>query len=248
MTQKNFYEILGVVPEATYAEIKKAYRALAKQHHPDKNPESHDGHHDRFAEIAEAYRVLSNLNRRRDYDAQLFGTSSPHSGPQGPRRFYRPHYSGYPYFQYDFFTPFIHSFFVGDLRTRPSEKERMQRLFLNPRVLMIAVFGALYFFKFFTSMTGEITDKNIEEKLFQTQSYYLSVKNDEGVEKKKRVKPDLYQEVQTGDRIEKDFFSFTYRLNDREISYWSLPRFLLQVGMIHLVLSGGLWWLERRRR
>ncbi|MCF8720203.1 J domain-containing protein [Nitrospina gracilis] len=248
MTQKNYYEILGVAPDATYAEIKKAYRVLAKQHHPDKNPESRGGHHDRFAEIAEAYRVLSNLNRRRDYDAQRFGAPPPQSGPQGPHRFYRPHYSGYPYFQYDFITPFIHSFFVGDLRARPTDKDRFQRLFLNPKVLAVAIFGALYFFKFFTSMAGEVTDKNIEKKLFQTQSYYLSVKNGEGTEKKKRVKPDLYNEVKVGNRIEKDFFSFTYRLNDREISYWDLPRFLLQVGMIHLVLSGGLWWLERGRR
>ncbi|CAI2717894.1 J domain-containing protein [Nitrospina watsonii] len=247
MTEKNFYEILDVAPNATYAEIKKAYRALAKQHHPDANPDSREGQHERFAAISEAYRVLSNLKKRKDYDNRLFNTP-PHSTPQGARPFYRPHYSGYPYFQFDFITPFIHSFFVGDLAAAPDPRERMRRLFLNPKIFMMAVFGALYFFKFFTAMAGEVTDKNIEKKLFQTQSYYLSVKNDAGTVKQKRVKPDLYAHVQTGDRIEKDLFSFTYRVNNEIVSFWSLPRFLLQVGLIHLVLSGGLYWLERGRR
>ena len=248
MVEKNYYRILGVEPNATYPEIKKAYRTLAKQHHPDRNPDSREGRHDRFAEIAEAYAVLSNLKKRRAYDDRLFGPKTTPPSPHGRASFFRPHYSGYPYFQYDFITPFIHSFFVGDLRAIPTRKESLRRILLNWKTLLIAVLGALYFFKFFTSMAGVVTEKTIDERLFQTQSFYLKVKNDEGEIKKKRVKPDLYAEVKTGDRIEKDYFSLTYRLNDRDFSYWNLPRFLLQVGMIYLVLSAGLYLLERGRR
>jgi len=248
MTDKNYYRILDVEPNATYPEIKKAYRELAKQYHPDRNPDSREGRHERFADIAEAYAVLSNLNKRRAYDDRRFGAKTAPPSPHGRASFFRPHYSGYPYFQFDFITPFIHSFFVGDLRTVRTPRESLRRIFLNWKVLILALAGALYFFKFFTAMAGEITDKQIEDRLFQTQSFYLMVKNDAGEVKKKRVKPDLYAKAQTGDRIEKDYFSLTYRLNDREFSYWNPPRFLLQVGMIYVVVCGGLCLLERGRR
>lgn len=248
MTEKNYYQILGVQPNATYQDIKKAYRELAKKYHPDKNPESREGHHDRFAEIAEAYAVLSNLKKRRAYDDRFHAARTASAPPHGRPSFFRPHYSGYPYFQYDFITPLIHSFFLGDLRTARTRQESLRRIFLNWKVLAVSVLGALYFFKFFTSMTGVVTEKQIEDRLFQTQSFYLMVKTEDDEVKKKRVKPDLYAEVNPGDRIEKDFFSLTYRLNDREFSYWNPPRFLLQVGMIYLVLSGGLYLLEWGRR
>ena len=119
MTEKNYYQILGVEPNATYAEIKKAYRDLAQQYHPDKNPESREGRHDRFAEIAEAYAVLSNLKKRRAYDDRLYAAKAAPPSPQGRASFFRPHYSGYPYFQYDFITPFILSLIHISEPTRP---------------------------------------------------------------------------------------------------------------------------------
>ena len=64
---KNYYEILGVKPDATQEEIKKAYRKLAKQYHPDsKECDSEDNA--RFQEISEAYGVLSDAEQRRKYD------------------------------------------------------------------------------------------------------------------------------------------------------------------------------------
>ena len=64
---KDFYEILGVQESASQEEIKKAYRKLAKQHHPDANlgnPQAAD----RFKGIGEAYSVLSNPEKRKQYD------------------------------------------------------------------------------------------------------------------------------------------------------------------------------------
>ncbi len=65
--RRDFYEVLGVPRTATQDEIQRAYRKLARQHHPDVN--SDPGAEDRFKEISEAYDVLSDPQTRRRYDA-----------------------------------------------------------------------------------------------------------------------------------------------------------------------------------
>ena len=60
---KDYYQILGIPRTATADEIKKAYRRLASQHHPDKG-----GDTARFQEVEEAYRVLGDPEKRQDYD------------------------------------------------------------------------------------------------------------------------------------------------------------------------------------
>ncbi|MEO8634186.1 MAG: J domain-containing protein [Gemmatimonadales bacterium] len=64
---KDFYQVLGVPDSATPAEIKKAYRRLAKQHHPDANPNNPSAS-DRFKEISEAHSVLADADKRKQYD------------------------------------------------------------------------------------------------------------------------------------------------------------------------------------
>ncbi len=67
MAGKDFYQILGVPDSAAPEEIKKAYRRLAKQHHPDANPNNPSAG-DRFKEISEAHSVLSDADKRKHYD------------------------------------------------------------------------------------------------------------------------------------------------------------------------------------
>src|SRR3954467_3552325 len=81
-TKRDYYEVLGVERGASETEIKKAFRRLARQLHPDANPDDPEAE-DRFKELAEAYEVLSDAERRQLYDQYghdglKTGGSSPH--------------------------------------------------------------------------------------------------------------------------------------------------------------------------
>ena len=66
-TKKDLYEILGISRSADQEEIKKAYRKLAIQYHPDRN-QGDKAAEEKFKEIAEAYAILSDTNKRTRYD------------------------------------------------------------------------------------------------------------------------------------------------------------------------------------
>ena len=69
--QKNLYDILGVEPTATAAEIKAAYRKLARKYHPDMQKEKSKEAEEKFKEVAAAYEILGDKEKRKGYDAFL---------------------------------------------------------------------------------------------------------------------------------------------------------------------------------
>jgi molecular chaperone DnaJ len=80
MSKRDYYQVLGIEREATAEEIKRAYRRLAHQHHPDKNPGSKESE-ERFKEVTEAYEILSNPDKRATYDR--FGLVGAGAGFEG---------------------------------------------------------------------------------------------------------------------------------------------------------------------
>jgi molecular chaperone DnaJ len=94
---RDYYEVLGVGRDASEEEIKKAYRALARQHHPDANQDDPNAE-ERFKEIAEAYGVLSDAGRRRDYDT--FGTAKVPTGGFDPFDLFASFFGSDPFRSY----------------------------------------------------------------------------------------------------------------------------------------------------
>ncbi|PKR79040.1 molecular chaperone DnaJ [Halalkalibacillus sediminis] len=79
MSKRDYYDVLGVSKDASKDEIKKAYRKLARKYHPDVSQE--EGASDKFKEAKEAYEVLSNQQKRAQYDQ--FGHAGAQQGGQG---------------------------------------------------------------------------------------------------------------------------------------------------------------------
>ena len=86
MSKRDFYEILGVAKTASADEIKKAYRKVAMQFHPDRNPGDKTVE-EKFKEAAEAYEILSDADKKAQYDryghAGVSGNGRGHGGPGG---------------------------------------------------------------------------------------------------------------------------------------------------------------------
>src|SRR4051812_3980652 len=88
VASRNLYSTLGVKPSANTESLKKAYRKLARQHHPDvsSDPKAHD----RMARINEAFETLIDPERRADYDAMLAGQG--YAAPAAPSQSRKPIY------------------------------------------------------------------------------------------------------------------------------------------------------------
>ncbi|WP_165984088.1 molecular chaperone DnaJ [Streptomyces sp. YIM 98790] len=80
--EKDYYKVLGVPKDATETEIKKAYRSLAREYHPDANKGDTKAE-ERFKDVSEAYDVLGDPKRRKEYDEAraLFGSGGFRTGP-----------------------------------------------------------------------------------------------------------------------------------------------------------------------
>lgn len=104
MAKRDFYEVLGLKKGATESEVKSAYRALARAHHPDIDKSA--GAEAKFKEVSEAYQVLSDPQKRGAYDRfGHAGGANPFGGAQGQGGFRTYNWSssgGNPNIQFDF--------------------------------------------------------------------------------------------------------------------------------------------------
>ncbi|KAF9155988.1 hypothetical protein DFQ26_009514 [Actinomortierella ambigua] len=124
--ETELYDVLGVKPTATESEIKKAYRALALQNHPDKNP-SPDAHA-KFQKISEAYQVLSDPKLRSDYNTYGHNKDvSPEGGFVNPEAFFKSQFGG------DRFVDIIGEISIGrDMRDALNDPEDEDTGSLSP--------------------------------------------------------------------------------------------------------------------
>ena len=82
MSKRDYYEVLGVSKDATEADIKRAYRSLAKKYHPDLNPDNSEAEQ-KFKEANEAYEVLSDADKKAKYDRFGHAGVDPQAGGYG---------------------------------------------------------------------------------------------------------------------------------------------------------------------
>jgi curved DNA-binding protein len=168
MEYRDYYEILGVPRSASQAEIKKAFRKLARQHHPDRNP-GDSAAEKRFKDVNEANAVLSDADKRKQYDtlganwdqfqgtgggarggADPFGPGGPFAGygsagggagAQGNVRYeFRTAGAGDGGFS-DFFRTFFAGASEGAAGTRDAAGERMARRTGRPGVRFEDILG-----------------------------------------------------------------------------------------------------------
>ena len=86
---KGYYSLLGVPTDASPADIKKAYKSLAVKWHPDKNPQNPEAATEKFKQVAEAYEILGDEEKRREYDLNgNFSESFSRSSSGGQNRFH----------------------------------------------------------------------------------------------------------------------------------------------------------------
>ena len=81
MSQRDYYEVLGVEKSADDAQVKKAYKRLAMKYHPDRNKDDKEGAEKKFKEVRKAYDIISNPQKRQAYDQ--FGHAGVEQGAGG---------------------------------------------------------------------------------------------------------------------------------------------------------------------
>ena len=170
--KNDYYKILGISKKATLKTIKKAYRKLAVKYHPDKNPDNKEFAEKKFKEIAEAYNILSNKEKKEQYD--LYGESF-NNNYVNPNELYNEFFGKDDPFNTPFFKMSRENFFNSDeefilngmfcsTKTRPKFKILKTKSIVKIKNLK----NSLHL----NNMIGEIID-------FNDKRYIISLSNNE---------------------------------------------------------------------
>ncbi|XP_004701909.1 dnaJ homolog subfamily B member 3 [Echinops telfairi] len=156
---EDYYEVLGVPRQASAEAIKKAYRRLALRWHPDKNPENKEAAERKFKQVAEAYEVLSDAEKRHVYDrygkAGVEGGGGPFEAPfdctftfRDPAEVFKEFFGGRDPFSFDLFGDPLKNIFGSRRSSRGSRSRGSASLFST--FSKLPAFGG----SFFSSGTG----------------------------------------------------------------------------------------------
>ena len=127
MAKRDYYEVLGVGKTADDKELKSAFRKMAKQYHPDANPDDGSAEH-KFKEISEAYEVLKEPQKRAAYDR--FGHAAFEDGRGGPGGAgFGPEFSSS---MSDIFEDLFGEFMGGGGGRRPARARQRRGAWLGP--------------------------------------------------------------------------------------------------------------------
>jgi molecular chaperone DnaJ len=127
---EDYYKLLGVAKDASQDDIKKAYRKLARQHHPDANPDNKAAE-EKFKEVSQAYEILGDEKKRAEYDrgVRYFGAGGPGAGQE-----YGQGFGGQQGFDPSDIFGDIFDMFSGGGRGRPRGPERGRDQYYNLRM------------------------------------------------------------------------------------------------------------------
>lgn len=139
MAKRDYYEILGVTRQASEADLKSAFRKLAKEHHPDRNP-GDKGAEQKFKELNEAYEVLKDPQKRAAYDQ--FGHAAFEGGGRGGQGGFGPDFaSSMSDIFDDLFGEFMGGRRGGQQRGRGNGRERGADMRYNMEISLAEAFS-----------------------------------------------------------------------------------------------------------
>ncbi|KAK2724487.1 dnaJ homolog subfamily B member 9-like [Artemia franciscana] len=162
---KDYYKTLGIQKSASDRDIKKAFRKLAMKYHPDKNKE--EGAEDKFKDVAEAYEVLSDPDKRKQYDMQGFDGFSKTQGS--------PYQFDLNQFMKQFQTGFNFDFGDSNVRMqRPSAKMGKHGFFNFDDFFNDDLFGDDFGASFFTAKSHSSSCKTVTKKVGNVVQTYTT--------------------------------------------------------------------------
>ena len=199
MAHKDYYKILGLSNNASTDEIKKAYRKLAMQYHPDRNHGKEEWANDKFKEINEAFSVLGDPKKRRKYDH--FGTVGNIGdifGSQATRTTFEDLMNDFGGAGLGF--DFLDDIFGDNFRGRGFAFQKSIRGFGGPRGMRFETHGDIDLKDLFEKVQNpKMSSVNYEIILSKEQAFKGMEK--ELVRKGKRLKVKIPTGVKTGSRI-----------------------------------------------